>query len=35
MKLIINGEERSFEQPVATVAHLLKQLGRTRCAHGR
>ena len=26
MKLIINGEERSFEQPVATVAHLLKQL---------
>ena len=26
MKLIINGEERSFEQPVATVAHLLEQL---------
>lgn len=26
MNLIINGEERSFEQPVATVAHLLKHL---------
>lgn len=26
MKLIINGEERSFEQPLATVAHLLEQL---------
>ena len=26
MKLIINGEERSFEQPVSTVEQLLKQL---------
>ena len=26
MRLIINGEERNFEQPVATVEHLLMQL---------
>ena len=26
MKLIINGEERRFEKPVATVARLLEQL---------
>jgi sulfur carrier protein len=26
LKLIINGEERHFEQPAATVAHLLKHL---------
>ena len=26
MKLVINGEEKFFEQPIGTVAFLLKQL---------
>ncbi len=26
MKLIINGEERTFAQPVKTIAHLLEEL---------